>query len=101
MPITCKRRNETTDEEVNGEHTFTSFAYKARWFVLTQTEGEALQPQVIPEWDAKRALAALAIDQIPFDSTAIAKDSPASGRLRSIQLPNFRTRRFFTNWPTL
>jgi hypothetical protein len=69
MPITCKRRNETTDEGADGEGTFTSFVYKARWFVLTQTEGEDLQPQVIPEWDAKRALAALAIDQIPFDST--------------------------------
>jgi hypothetical protein len=69
MPITCKRRDETTDERADGEHTFTSFAYKARWFVLTQTEGEELQPQVIPDWDAKRALAALAIDQIPFDST--------------------------------
>ncbi|HEY8227265.1 MAG TPA: ArdC-like ssDNA-binding domain-containing protein [Pyrinomonadaceae bacterium] len=69
MPITCKRRAETTDEETNGEGTFTGFVYKARWFALTQTEGEDLQPQVIPEWDAKRALAALAIDQIPFDST--------------------------------
>jgi hypothetical protein len=69
MPITCKQRDETTDEGADGEHTFTSFAYKARWFVLTQTEGEDLQPQIIPEWDAKRALAALAIDQISFDST--------------------------------
>ena len=69
MPITCKRRDETTDEETNGENTFTSFAYKARWFVLTQTEGEEIPPQVIPDWDAKRALAVLAIDQIPFDST--------------------------------
>jgi len=69
MPITCKRRNETADEVAGGEGTFTSFVYKARWFVLTQTEGEDLQPQVIPEWDAKRALTALAIDQIPFDST--------------------------------
>jgi len=69
MPITCKRRDETADEGADGEHIFTSFAYKARWFVLTQTEGEDLPQQVIPEWDAKRALAALAIDQIPFDST--------------------------------
>lgn len=69
MPITCKRRKETGDEETDGEGTFTSFVYKARWFVLTQTEGEDLLPQVIPEWDAKRALTALAIDQIPFDST--------------------------------
>lgn len=69
MPITCKRRDDAIDQEANGEGTFTSFVYKARWFVLTQTEGEDLQPQVIPDWDAKRALAALAIDQIPFDST--------------------------------
>ena len=68
MPITCKRRNEATNDEADGEGTFTSFVYKARWFVLTQTEGQDLKPQVIPDWDAKRALAALAIDQIPFDS---------------------------------
>ena len=69
MPITCKRREETDNDESNGEGTFTSFVYKARWFVLAQTEGEDLQPQVIPEWDAKRALAALDIELIPFDST--------------------------------
>lgn len=49
--------------------TFTSFVHKARWFVLAQTEGENLEPQVVPEWDAKRALAALDIQLIPFDST--------------------------------
>ena len=32
MPITCKRREEDSDEE----HTFTSFVYKARWFVPAQ-----------------------------------------------------------------
>lgn len=69
MPITCKRRDETADEEAKGEGTFTSFVYKARWFALTQTEGQDLEPQVTPDWDAKRALAALAIDLIPFDST--------------------------------
>ena len=69
MPITCKRRNDTDDEESNSEGTFTSFVYKARWFALAQTEGEELQPQVTPEWDAKRALAALDIELIAFDST--------------------------------
>jgi len=49
------------------KRTFTSFVYKARWFVLSQTEGEDLQPQVTPEWDAKRALAALDIEMIPFE----------------------------------
>lgn len=69
MPITRKRHNDTDTDESNGEGTFTSFVYKARWFVLNQTEGEDLQPQVTPEWNAQRALAALDIEQIPFDST--------------------------------
>ena len=49
MPITCKRRDEESDEE----HTFTSFVYKARWFVLSQTDGQELDPITIPEWDAE------------------------------------------------
>jgi len=68
MPITCKRRNDTCDDESNSEGRFISFVYKARWFVLSQTEGQDLEPQVTPEWDAKRALAALCIEMIPFDS---------------------------------
>jgi antirestriction protein ArdC len=69
MPITRKRDDETRDEEADSKRTFTSFVYKARWFVLAQTEGEELQPQVTPDWDPKRALAAFAVDLIPFDST--------------------------------
>jgi antirestriction protein ArdC len=68
MPIKCKRRNDTDDDESNGEGTFTSFVYKARWFVLSQTEGQDVEPQVTPEWDAKRALTALDIEMILFDS---------------------------------
>ena len=49
MPITCKRRNDTDDDESNSEGTFISFVYKARWFVLSQTEGQDLEPQVTPE----------------------------------------------------
>jgi antirestriction protein ArdC len=65
MPITCKRREKDADDE----HTFTSFVYKARWFVLSQTDGQELAPIIIPEWDAERALAALSIARIPFDHT--------------------------------
>ena len=42
MPITCKRREEDSDEE----HTFTSFVYKARWFVLNQTDGQELPSEL-------------------------------------------------------
>jgi len=68
MPITRKRRNESDNDESDGEGTFTSFVYKARWFVLSQTEGQDLDPQVTPEWDAKRTLETLGIELIAFDS---------------------------------
>ena len=58
VSITRKRRDEDADEE----QTFTSFIYTARWFVLTQTEGQQLEPITIPEWDAERAIAALSIE---------------------------------------
>ena len=46
----------------------TIFVWKPRWFVLAQTEGEALPPEpTIPTWDATRALAELSVQQIPFD----------------------------------
>lgn len=65
MPITCKRREEDSDED----HTFTSFVYKARWFVLSQTDGQELEPVTVPQWDAERAVSALGIERIPFDHT--------------------------------
>jgi antirestriction protein ArdC len=65
MPITCKRREENSNEE----HTFTSFVYKARWFTLSQTDGQELEPITIPEWDAERAMKALNIERVPFDHT--------------------------------
>jgi hypothetical protein len=78
MPITCKRREENSDEE----HTFTSFVYKARWFTLTQTDGQELEPIAIPEWDAERAMKALNIERIPFDHT----DGNVQGFARGRQL---------------
>ena len=65
MPITRKRHEEDLDEE----HTFTSFVYKARWFVLSQTDGQDLEAITVPEWAAQRALTALSIESIPFDHT--------------------------------
>ena|ERR1700754_2420781 len=65
MPITCKRRDEDSDED----HTFTSFVYKAHWFVLSQTDGQELELITAPQWDAERAISALGIERIPFDHT--------------------------------
>src|SRR2546421_5263146 len=67
MPITCKRRNDTDDDESNEEHTFTSFVYKARWFVLAQTDGQELEPITIPDWMPERAIKTLSIKSVPFD----------------------------------
>lgn len=60
MPITRKQREEESDEE----HTFTSFAYKPRWFVLGQTQGRELEPTTIPEWDSEKAIAALSMNAL-------------------------------------
>jgi len=72
MPITRKHRDEATDSregEANGEHTYTAFVHKPRWFVIAQTIGDEFTPARLPEWDAERALAALDIEQIAFTDT--------------------------------
>jgi hypothetical protein len=65
MPITRKQRDDESEEE----HTFTSFAYKPRWFVVSQTHGRELEPTTIPEWDSEEAIAALSIERVAFDKT--------------------------------
>ncbi len=71
MPITRKVRDEETSESggENGERTFTSFMYKPRWFVISQTVGEECMPPHLPEWDVEHALAALDIERIAFTET--------------------------------
>jgi N-terminal domain of anti-restriction factor ArdC len=61
MPITYKQEAEPPTDNNGEDENFTSFVYKARWFVLTQTEGQELEPHVITEWKAEQALAALNI----------------------------------------
>lgn len=86
MPITRKHRDEgsesSTNDETNGEHTYTAFVYKPRWFVIAQTMGEEFTPPRMPEWDAERALAALDIEQIPFTAT----DGNCQGYARNRQI---------------
>jgi antirestriction protein ArdC len=68
MPVTVKRR-ETNDAGEEQDASFTSFVYKARWFVLGQTEGEAMQLPPMPTWDADKALSELDIQRIAFTDT--------------------------------
>jgi len=70
MPITRKQKGDDTNSEGSGEEKiFTSFIYKARWFVLAQTEGEQIPTPPIPEWDSTKALEVLDIQTTPFDHT--------------------------------
>lgn len=59
MPVTRKGENE--DER------YTSFIYRNRWFVLSQTEGQEFEPTPPAEWNKELALSTLGIEQIPFD----------------------------------
>jgi len=70
MPITGKvRKEETSEIDDKDAHTFTSFVYKPRWFVVSQTVGDEFTPSRLPEWDAQRALEALNIERIAFTET--------------------------------
>lgn len=68
MPVTVKRK----EMDENGEEhdcSFTTFVYKARWFVLCQTDGKPLELPQMPEWDSTTALAALNVARVPFTAT--------------------------------
>ena len=83
MPISRKRRtDEVSNDETEHAETYTSFIYKARWFVLAQTEGKELKPPPIPGWNAEQALTSLNIERIAFDLT----DGNIQGFARGRQL---------------
>jgi hypothetical protein len=85
MPITRKHSDEEASantDQANGEHTYTAFVHKPRWFVISQTTGEEFTPPVMPQWNADRALAALDIEQIPFTDT----DGNCQGYARKRQI---------------
>ncbi len=67
MPLTIKRQNDQNDA-VDVE-VFTRFVYRSRWFVLAQTEGEALPVPSVPTWDEGQALSTLDITEVPFEAT--------------------------------
>ncbi len=68
MPETVKRPGEE-DAEGDEPDVFTRFIYRSPWFVLAQTEGQDIEPAPIPSWDRARALAALGVEEVPFDTT--------------------------------
>ena len=68
MPVTVKRKevDETGEEQ---DASFTTFVYKARWFVLAQTDGQAMELPQMPAWDADRCLSTLQIQRVAFTET--------------------------------
>jgi hypothetical protein len=83
MPITVKRTRDLTGSDAgkvaqrqtpaggpvadqDGAVGITVFSYKARWFVLAQTEGKPYVPQELPAWSEEQAMALLRISRVPF-----------------------------------
>jgi hypothetical protein len=97
MPVTVQERTEAASKENNPAQVFpprpkTIFMWKPRWFVLAQTEGDAMPAeQHIPSWDKIRALEALGISEAPFTHTDGNVQGYARGRTVSVsplaQLP--------------
>ena len=70
MPIMIKRKGaaaDAADADPDAPEAFTTFVYKPRWFVLSQTDGDPLPEPEIPSWDRDTALEALDVREIPFD----------------------------------
>ena len=69
MPITIKRKGsaDAPDTDPDEPEAFTTFVYKPRWFVLSQTEGDPLPEPEIPAWDRDRALETLSVQEVPFE----------------------------------
>jgi hypothetical protein len=70
----------------------TFFMWKPRWFVLAQTEGDAVPAQMqIPSWDKVRALDTLGVREVPFTHTDGNVQGYARGRTVAVsplaQLP--------------
>lgn len=74
MPMTSARREnadedahaDSSDDDPTSESLRVFFAYRARWFVLGQTDGDEYAPVAAPTWSEERALTALGITRVPF-----------------------------------
>ena len=60
-------KNGTVPEPPTERTGISRFHYAARWFVLSQTDGDPFVMPDVPEWDTDAALAGLGITVVPFD----------------------------------
>jgi len=68
QPVTVKRRPAEGEGDQDEADVYTRFVYRNSWFVLAQTDGAEIAPTSIPAWDASRALAALDVAEVAFDT---------------------------------
>ena len=74
MPVRAARQKEEDEKEetepAHDEERASSrvfFIYRARWFVLSQTDGAEHKPVAVPAWSEERALETLDVRRVPFD----------------------------------
>jgi hypothetical protein len=71
VPVTPKAAQPTEDDLAEAAPTEQParvyFTYRARWFVLSQTDGDPYEPVSVPAWSEDRALTSLGIMIVPFD----------------------------------
>ena len=79
MPVTVKGKDEAGDELA-----FTRFIYRPRWFILSQTEGQDIEPSLPPTWEKSKALEALNITETPFELLDGNTQGYAKGRSISV-----------------
>ena len=65
IPQTFKDKRAEPKED-GTQPTKTWFAYKPRFFVLAQTEGEDYAKEALPAWDLDKALSTLDVTKVPF-----------------------------------
>jgi hypothetical protein len=66
MPVTVKRAGQP-EEGTDDPAFFTRFVHRPSWFVLAQTDGMEIAGIPCPHWNAHRALAALNVQEVPFE----------------------------------
>jgi antirestriction protein ArdC len=68
MPVTLKRQDRDEETGIEQEIRFQTFLLKPHWFSLDQTDGAAYTDEPhSPDWEAGRAMAALSIEETPFE----------------------------------
>jgi hypothetical protein len=67
VPIVRTGVNAEDDEDAARREPRPFFAYRARWFALSQTDGAEYEQVGTPDWHEARALKTLGVQLVPFE----------------------------------